>query len=100
MVSGDLAVVVLIERSEVTVDGVSDPQRWELRTTQVPERRGETWVRLHQHADPLIDRRSPADTFTIARGERGGCRAVSPSGGGHTPSDLPMISFMISVVPP
>jgi hypothetical protein len=40
-----------------------------LRTTQVFERRGAKWVRLHRHADALIDRRSPADTFSIARGE-------------------------------
>ena len=70
MVSGDLAVVVLIERNEVVVDGVADPQPWVLRTTQVLERRDGVWVRLHRHADPLIDRRSPADTFSIARGDR------------------------------
>ena len=70
IVSGDLAVVVLIERNEVTVAGVDDVQPWVLRTTQVFERRDGGWVRLHRHADPLIDRRSPADTFAIARGDR------------------------------
>ena len=39
IVSGDLAVVVLIERNEVVVDGGDDPQPWVLRTTQVLERR-------------------------------------------------------------
>jgi ketosteroid isomerase-like protein len=70
MVSGDLAVVVLIERNEVSVDGVADRQPWTLRTTQVLERRDGGWMRLHRHADPLIDRRSPAETFAIARGDR------------------------------
>jgi hypothetical protein len=69
IVAGDIVVVVLIERNEVTVEGVTDPQPWVLRTTQVFERRGDTWVRLHRHADPLIDRRTPADTFAIARGD-------------------------------
>lgn len=73
MVSGDVVVVVLIERNQVRVEGVDQPQTWALRTTQVFERRGTTWVRLHRHADPLIDRRTPADTFAIARG------AVDPS---------------------
>jgi len=68
IVSGEIVVVVLIERNDVTVEGVADPQPWVLRTTQVFERRDGTWVRLHRHADPLIDRRSPADTFAIARG--------------------------------
>ena len=67
VVSGDVVVVVLVERNEVTVEGVDQPQRWVLRTTQVFERRGSDWIRLHRHADPLIDRRSPADTFSIAR---------------------------------
>lgn len=68
IVSGDVVVVVLIERNEVIVEGQADPQPWVLRTTQVLERRDGTWVRLHRHADPLIDRRAPADTFAIARG--------------------------------
>ena len=69
IVAGDVVVLVLIERNEVRVEGVDGPQPWALRTTQVFERRDETWVRLHRHADPLIDRRTPAGTFRIARGE-------------------------------
>lgn len=68
IVSGDIVVIILIEHNEVTVEGVADPQPWVLRTTQVFERRDSTWVRLHRHADPLIHRRTPADTFAIARG--------------------------------
>jgi ketosteroid isomerase-like protein len=67
MVSGDLVVIVLIERNEATVDGADKPQPWVLRTTQVFEKRPSGWVRLHRHADPLITRRSPADTFALAR---------------------------------
>lgn len=68
MVAGDLVVVVLIERNEVVVEGGNAPQPWVLRTTQVFERRGERWIRLHRHADPLIDRRTPDETFALARG--------------------------------
>ena len=70
IVSGDLVVLVLIERNDVKLAGEADAgQPWVLRTTQVFERREGRWVRLHRHADPLIDRRSPAQTFAIARGE-------------------------------
>jgi ketosteroid isomerase-like protein len=68
MVSGDLVVVVLVERNEVTVEGGDAPQPWVLRTTQVFERRDDRWIRLHRHADPLIARRSPDETFGLARG--------------------------------
>ena len=70
IVSGDLAVVVLVERNEAIVDGGDQPQPWVLRTTQVLEQREGVWVRLHRHADPLIDQRKPADTLAIARGDR------------------------------
>lgn len=71
IVGDDLVVVVLIERNEVTIDGSDQPQPWVLRTTQVFQRRDASWVRLHRHADPLIDRRSPPVTFAIARGAPG-----------------------------
>jgi len=67
MVSGDLVVVVLIERNTTIVEGSDEPQPWVLRTTQVFERRPSGWVRLHRHADPLISRRGPAATFALAR---------------------------------
>jgi len=73
IVSGDVVVLVLVERNEsVSVDGSDEPQPWVLRTTQVFEKRNEGWVRLHRHADPLIMRRSPADTFDLARGDGSG----------------------------
>lgn len=69
IVSGDLVVVVLIERNDAVVGGADDPQPWVLRTTQVFTRRDDAWVRLHRHADPLIEPRPPELTFAIARGE-------------------------------
>jgi ribosomal protein L14 len=65
----DVVVVIQVERNEARVQGADTPQAWVLRTTQVFERRGGRWVRLHRHADPLIDLRPPATTFALARGE-------------------------------
>jgi ketosteroid isomerase-like protein len=69
IVGGDIVTVVQIERNVAQVHGRQDPQPWVLRTTQVFERRGGGWVRLHRHADPLIDLRVPEVTFALARGE-------------------------------
>jgi len=69
IVAGSVVVVVQVERNEARVEGCVDPQPWALRTTQVFELRQGGWVRLHRHADPLIDLRTPATTFAIARGE-------------------------------
>jgi hypothetical protein len=73
IVAGDIVVLVLIERNDdVVVDAADGPQPWVLRTTQVFEKRDDGWVRLHRHADPLIARRPPAETFALARGESAG----------------------------
>ena len=69
IVVGDIVVVVQVERNETRVQGSDKPQPWTLRTTQVFERRPDGWVRLHRHADPLIDFRPPEKTFALARGE-------------------------------
>jgi len=66
MTSGDLVVLVMIERSTVTFEGRDRPQPWVLRTTQVFRKDGARWVRLHRHADPLIKRRSFDETLQIA----------------------------------
>jgi hypothetical protein len=66
MADGDLLVLVLLERNEVTFEGRATPQPWILRTTQVFTRDGTRWRRLHRHADPLIARRSLDDTLAIA----------------------------------
>ena len=69
IVADNVVVVVLIERSTAIVQGSDAEQSWVLRTTQVFERRDGEWIRLHRHADPLIDLRPPEVTFALARGE-------------------------------
>ena len=61
----DLVVVIMIERNEVMFEGRSEPHPWILRTTQVFRREGGRWVRLHRHADPLIQRRGLDDTLAL-----------------------------------
>jgi ketosteroid isomerase-like protein len=58
-VSGDLAWLVMIEHAVVsfTSDTVGTERRWDLRVTEVFRRSGAEWVRVHRHADPLVDRR-------------------------------------------
>lgn len=63
--AGDLLVLVMIERNQVSFEGRSEPHAWSLRTTQVFRKDGERWIRLHRHADPLIERRSLEDTLTL-----------------------------------
>ena len=46
-----------------------EPQPWVLRTTQVFRRDGMRWLRLHRHADPLIDARSFEAAVSLAKGE-------------------------------
>src|SRR6478735_1795806 len=54
MTSGDLVILVMVERSTVTFEGRDTPQSWVLRTTQVFRKDRDRWLRLHRHADPLI----------------------------------------------
>lgn len=54
--SADIAWLVLIESAIVKFRGRDVPCRWDLRVTEVFERRGAEWVRVHRHADPLVDR--------------------------------------------
>ncbi len=54
IVSDDLAVLVMIERSRVRLKGYDEPQPWLLRVTQVFQREGEEWRSVHRHADPLL----------------------------------------------
>jgi ketosteroid isomerase-like protein len=51
--SGDLVVLVLIERQHGEVGGLPD-QDWSLRVTQVYRRSGTAWELVHRHADPLV----------------------------------------------
>ena len=54
MVSDDLAVLVMIERSQVRLKGYDEPRPWLLRVTQVFQREGDQWRSIHRHADPLL----------------------------------------------
>jgi hypothetical protein len=54
IVEGDLAVLVLVDRSEVQFEGHDGVAPWILRITEVYRRDSEKWVRVHRHADPLI----------------------------------------------
>jgi len=55
-VSGDVAWLVLIEGATVKLRDREAPCRWDLRVTEVFQRGGAEWVRVHRHADPLVDR--------------------------------------------
>jgi ketosteroid isomerase-like protein len=50
--SGDMAVLVLIERQWGEVGGLPE-QDWSLRVTQVYRRDGSAWRLVHRHTDPL-----------------------------------------------
>ncbi|HEY7064886.1 MAG TPA: DUF4440 domain-containing protein [Chloroflexota bacterium] len=54
IVSDDLAVLVMIERSQVRLKGHDEPLPWLLRVTQVFQRDGDEWRSVHRHADPLL----------------------------------------------
>jgi ketosteroid isomerase-like protein len=66
-VSGDLAVLVAVERQHGVVGGTPD-QDWSLRVTLVLRRLGDRWQLVHRHADPLV-REVPWPHFAeLARG--------------------------------
>jgi hypothetical protein len=64
-VSGDVAWVVLIEHAMVKFKGHDQPRRWDLRVTEVFERRDGSWLRVHRHADPLVDRHPLDEVLTL-----------------------------------
>ncbi|GAB3933878.1 hypothetical protein GCM10029976_042040 [Kribbella albertanoniae] len=65
--SGDLAVLVAVERQHGEVGGFPD-QDWSLRVTLVFRRVGDRWQIVHRHADPLV-RQIPFDHCArLARG--------------------------------
>jgi ketosteroid isomerase-like protein len=66
--SGDLVVLVAIERQHGEVGGLPD-QDWSLRVTLVFRRDGSEWRLVHRHADPLVRGISPELFAAIARGE-------------------------------
>lgn len=65
--AGDTVVLVMLERNQVTFAARPDPQPWNLRTTQIFRRDADRWVRLHRHADPLLELRSLEETLSLLR---------------------------------
>jgi ketosteroid isomerase-like protein len=66
--SGDLAVLVAVERQQGTVAPLPK-QDWSLRITLVFRREDGTWRLVHRHADPLTRPIDPALFAAIARGD-------------------------------
>jgi ketosteroid isomerase-like protein len=66
--SGDLAVLVGIERQHGEVGGLPD-QDWSLRVTLVFRREGAEWRLVHRHADALLRGITLEQLAPIARGE-------------------------------
>lgn len=65
--SGDLVVLVVIERQHGQVGGLPD-QDWSLRVTWVFQRDGSEWRQVHRHADPLVHGISLEQLAALARG--------------------------------
>lgn len=65
-VSGDLAVLIVIERQHAEVGGLPD-QDWSLWVTLIFRREGGEWRLLHRHADPLVRRRPLEQVAPFAR---------------------------------
>jgi ketosteroid isomerase-like protein len=65
--SGDLVVLVAVERQHGEVGGLPD-QDWSLRVTWVFRRDGAGWRQVHRHADPLVHPISLEQLAALARG--------------------------------
>jgi ketosteroid isomerase-like protein len=65
--SGNLAVLVAIERQHGEVGGLPE-QDWSLRVTWVFRRDGSGWRQLHRHADPLVHGITLGQLAALARG--------------------------------
>jgi ketosteroid isomerase-like protein len=68
LASGDLAVIVAIERQRGTVGGLPE-QDWSLRVTLVFRREGADWRLVHRHADPLVHPIRMEHMSALARGQ-------------------------------
>jgi ketosteroid isomerase-like protein len=65
--SGDLVVLVVIERLHGEVGGLPD-QDWSLRVTWIFRRDGPEWRQVHRHADALVHGISLEQLAALARG--------------------------------
>jgi ketosteroid isomerase-like protein len=65
--SGDLVVLVVIERQHGKVGGLPE-QDLSLRVTWVFRREGSEWRQVHRHADPLVHGISLEQLAALARG--------------------------------
>jgi ketosteroid isomerase-like protein len=65
--SGDIVVLVMLERQHGEVGGLPD-QDWSLRVTQVYRREDSEWRLVHRHADPLMKNLGLEQAAAIARG--------------------------------
>ena len=65
--SGDLVVLVVIERQHGQVGGLPE-QDLSLRVTWVFRREGSEWRQVHRHADPLVHGISLEQLAALARG--------------------------------
>ena len=78
--SGDLAVLVMVERARALIADLPE-QDWALRVTLVFRRGTEGWRLVHRHADPLVARISWERSAELARGAgRGVTRPSVPAG--------------------
>ena len=65
--SGELVVLVMIERQRSEVGGLP-AQDWSLRVTEVYRKDGSEWQLVHRHADPLVQRITLQQAALLARG--------------------------------
>jgi ketosteroid isomerase-like protein len=65
--SGDMVVLVVIERQRAEVGGLPE-QDWSLRVTLVFRRDNGEWQLVHRHADPLAKGITLEQAAAIARG--------------------------------
>jgi ketosteroid isomerase-like protein len=70
--SGDMVVLVVIERQHAEIGGLPD-QDWSLRVTLVYRREGAEWRLIHRHADALVKGISLEHAASLARGATQGC---------------------------